>query len=132
MSSFLLTRYIVLVELNTCNYLTLLHRFGIKKACRVSLLTIGKLLDFHLILLGFVRWESHLGFIQLIKHGRWFDTLAIADLKAHLINCVFVNPGVARVLNICRLVKLSGLFVLILEMLVCVLSLRLLKRTAFI
>ncbi len=131
MPPFLLTRDIVLVELNTCNYLTLLVCFSGKKACRVSLLTICKLFYFHLILMGFVWWEGHLSFIQLIKHGRWFDSLTIADLKAHLIDCILVNPRVTRILYISRLVKLSGLLVLILELLVCVISLCLLKRTAF-
>ena len=70
-----------------------------------------ELLDFKLILCGFIRiwWESHLCLIHLIEHHRGFYTTHLCHFKASLFDSFLVDPGAAGILHIGCLIELRGL-----------------------
>ena len=133
MSPLLFASDVVFIELDACHNLTL---FGwtvvLWKSCCMCLLALRELIDFELILVSLIGWESHLSLIHVVEHGRLLHILVLSVAKAGLVNRFVVYPWVARVLSVGSLIKLSCLFLrLIFHLLIGIFGLCLLKGTAF-
>jgi len=58
----------------------------------MCLLALRELIDFELILVSLIGWESHLSLIHVVEHGRLLHVLILSVAKAGLVNRFVVYP----------------------------------------